>query len=44
MKLCDKVLVINKGRLVAFHRIQDLSDRGLTLSDYYRRNIEAENV
>jgi ABC-2 type transport system ATP-binding protein len=44
MKLCDKVLVINKGRLLAFDRIQDLVDRGLTLSDYYRRNIQAENV
>jgi ABC-2 type transport system ATP-binding protein len=44
MKLCDKVLVVNKGRLVAFHRIQDLVDRGLTLSNYYRRNIQAGNV
>jgi ABC-2 type transport system ATP-binding protein len=44
MKLCDKVAVINKGRLVAFDRIQDLVDRGLTLSVYYRRNIQAEDV
>jgi ABC-2 type transport system ATP-binding protein len=43
-KLCEKVLVINKGRLVAFDRIQDLADRGVTLSDYYRRNILAEAV
>ena len=35
MRLCDKVLVINKGRLVAFDRIQDLVDSGVTLSDYY---------
>ena len=44
MRLCDKVLVINKGRLVAFDRIQDLVDRGVTLSDYYRRNVVTENV
>jgi ABC-2 type transport system ATP-binding protein len=44
MKLCDKVLVIDKGRLVAFDRIQDLTDRGVTLSDYYRRNIVAESA
>jgi ABC-2 type transport system ATP-binding protein len=44
MRLCDKVLVINKGRLMAFDRIQDLVDRGVTLSDYYRRNVLAENL
>ena len=44
MKLCDKVLVINRGRLVAFDRIQDLVDRGLTLSDYYRRNVVVETI
>ena len=32
LTLCDKVLIINHGRLVAFDRIQDLLDRGITLS------------
>ena len=44
MKLCDKVLVINKGRLVAFDRIQDLVQRGISLPEYYRRNIVGENA
>jgi len=39
MKLCDKVLIINHGRIVAFDRISDLLARGITLSDYYRLNI-----
>jgi ABC-2 type transport system ATP-binding protein len=44
MTLCDKVLIIDKGRLVAFDRIADLVDRGITLSTYYRRNIVAEPI
>lgn len=44
LRLCDKVLVINKGRLVAFDRTQDLADRGISLFDYYRRNIAVENA
>jgi ABC-2 type transport system ATP-binding protein len=42
MQLCDKVLIINKGEMKAFDRIQNLVDRGVTLSDYYRRNVAAE--
>jgi ABC-2 type transport system ATP-binding protein len=39
MRLCNKVLLINKGRLIAFDAIEDLSARGISLSEYYRRNI-----
>jgi ABC-2 type transport system ATP-binding protein len=44
MQLCDKVLIINHGRVMAFDRIDDLVARGLTLSDYYRRNVAMERV
>ena len=44
LRLCDKVLVINNGRLVAFDRTQDLADRGISLSDYYRRSIVVEKA
>ncbi len=44
LTLCDKVLIINHGRLVAFDRIQDLLDRGITLSQYYRHHVTAEPV
>jgi ABC-2 type transport system ATP-binding protein len=42
MTLCDKVLVINRGCLVAFDRIQDLVDRGVSLADYYRGHVQGE--
>ena len=42
MKLCNKVLVVSEGRTVAFDRIADLRARQITLSDYYRRNVTAE--
>jgi ABC-2 type transport system ATP-binding protein len=41
-RLCDKVLVINKGLLAGFDRTQDLAVRGISLSDYYRSSIVAE--
>jgi ABC-2 type transport system ATP-binding protein len=39
MKLCNKVLIINQGRAVAFNRISDLTEQGITLGDYYRRHV-----
>jgi ABC-2 type transport system ATP-binding protein len=42
MRLCDKVLIINHGKIIAFDRISDLTARGITLSDYYRLNITTE--
>jgi ABC-2 type transport system ATP-binding protein len=41
-KLCDKVLVINKGRIIAFDRLSELARQGTTVSDYYRRTISAK--
>jgi ABC-2 type transport system ATP-binding protein len=38
-RLCDKVLVVNKGRLAGFDRTQDLAGSGISLSDYYRNSI-----
>lgn len=42
MRLCDKVLIINHGKIIAFDSISDLTARGITLSDYYRLNITTE--
>jgi ABC-2 type transport system ATP-binding protein len=42
MRLCDKVLIINHGKIIAFDRISDLTARGTNLSDYYRLNIKTE--
>ncbi len=39
IKLCNKILVINEGRAMAFDRITDLTAQGITLSNYYRRNV-----
>ena len=44
MRLCDKVLVINHGQILAFNRIADLTARGITLSDYYRLNVTPKAV
>jgi ABC-2 type transport system ATP-binding protein len=42
MKLCDKVLVINNGRLAAFDQVCNLIERRITLADYYRQNVMAK--
>jgi ABC-2 type transport system ATP-binding protein len=42
MRLCDKVLVINHGQIMAFDCISDLNAQGITLSDYYRLNIRTK--
>ena len=39
MKLCNKALIISQGRTVAFNRISDLTEAGITLADYYRRQV-----
>ena len=44
MRLCDKVLVINQGQMLAFDRIADLTARGITLSDHYRFNVTPKVV
>jgi ABC-2 type transport system ATP-binding protein len=42
MRLCDKVLIINQGQVMAFDRISDLTANGITLSDFYRRNVSTK--
>ncbi len=39
IKLCDRVLVINEGELMAYDHIADVNARGISLSDYYRQNV-----
>jgi ABC-2 type transport system ATP-binding protein len=39
MRLCDKVLIIDQGEVMAFSRIADLTERGINLADYYRENV-----
>lgn len=44
MKLCDRVMIINRGRILAFDRIDEVIATGMTLSDYYRRHVTAETA
>jgi len=44
IKLCNKVLVIDNGRLKGFDRIADLAADGISLLQYYRRSLAAETV
>jgi ABC-2 type transport system ATP-binding protein len=39
IKLCNKVLIIDSGRLKAWHCIEDVVAGGVSLSEYYRRNV-----
>jgi ABC-2 type transport system ATP-binding protein len=41
IKLCNKVLVVNEGQLKAFDEIPNLTSQGITLCDYYRRNVDS---
>jgi ABC-2 type transport system ATP-binding protein len=44
VKLCNKVMIIDQGRMAAFQRVDDLTADGMTLSQYYRRNVGAEEA
>jgi ABC-2 type transport system ATP-binding protein len=44
LKLCNKVLIIDKGRIQAFDSISDLKRDQITLSQYYRRALAVEAV
>jgi ABC-2 type transport system ATP-binding protein len=44
LKLCNKVLVIDKGRIQAFDSISDLKRDQISLSQYYRRALAVEAV
>ncbi len=39
IELCNKVMVIDSGRIHGFDRIEDLVAKGIDLLDYYRRNV-----
>jgi ABC-2 type transport system ATP-binding protein len=39
IRLCDKVLVINQGKIMAFNLLSELITQGISLSDYYRLNV-----
>jgi ABC-2 type transport system ATP-binding protein len=41
-KVCNKVLVIDHGRLLGFDRVADLEADGISLLQYYRRSLQAE--
>jgi ABC-2 type transport system ATP-binding protein len=44
MRLCDKVLIINEGKIKAFSRLSELTAQGINLSDYYRLNVTPQNL
>ena len=44
VRLCNKVLVIDKGRAQAFVSLTDALAEGRTLSQYYRRTLVPENA
>jgi ABC-2 type transport system ATP-binding protein len=41
-RLCDKVLIINQGQIMAFDRISDLTAKGINLSEFYRLNVNGK--
>jgi ABC-2 type transport system ATP-binding protein len=44
MRLCDKVLIINEGKILAFARLSELTAQGINLSDYYRLNVTPQKL
>ncbi len=44
VKLCNKVLIIDTGRLKALDCIEDLFAEGTSLSEYYRRHLGEVNA
>ena len=43
MTLCNKVMIVDGGRLKAFDSIADCTANGTTLLQYYRRNLAERN-
>jgi ABC-2 type transport system ATP-binding protein len=39
--ICDRILVIHQGRLIAEHRLSDLTGRVESLEDYFIRTVQA---
>jgi ABC-2 type transport system ATP-binding protein len=44
IRLCNKVLVIDNGRVKGFNSIADLAAEGISLFEYYRRSLAAETA
>jgi len=44
MRLCDRVLVINQGEIMASNLLSDLTEQGIKLSDYYRLNVAPKST
>jgi ABC-2 type transport system ATP-binding protein len=44
IKLCNKVLIIDRGRLRAFDLIADATQRETSLLQYYRQNLDPEGA
>jgi ABC-2 type transport system ATP-binding protein len=42
LKLCNKVMVIDKGQIRSFDRLDDLDRSSISLSQYYRQNVVVE--
>ncbi len=40
--ICDRILVIHKGKLIAEHRLDELVGRVQSLEDYFIRTVQAE--
>lgn len=40
--ICDRILVIHKGKLIAEHRLSELIGRVVSLEDYFIRTVQAE--
>ena len=43
MRLCDKVLIINRGKIMAFDPLSELTAQGINLSDHYRLHVTPKN-
>jgi ABC-2 type transport system ATP-binding protein len=42
MTLCNKVMIIDGGRIRAFAAITDITSSGTSLLEFYRRNVASE--
>jgi ABC-2 type transport system ATP-binding protein len=42
-KICDKICIIQRGKLVCQHAIKDLAAQGLTLEQLYMKHVAQAN-
>ena len=43
-KICDKICIIQKGKLVGVYAIKDLASQGLTLEQLYMKHVAQANI